>query len=353
MLVFSSLLLPVSAVAEPNELTPGTETQATVLDDLEDDSLIDYEEDDIEEYVFPEDAPLPYETQSDDSFFSFLDTPQQYIGSGVDSLGKSFDEFFSEDKVFYESSGTYLQLTGDTTRDNNGDVHSKWSFRLKLRLPHTSEKIKLNIQTEKDRRNEGRLDQPEIATTQTADDDKYSATFQSTIGKKKEEGWEFKPGIGMRLSSDVNIHFKLRANRKFKLGSWSANWLESAYWYRLTGSELDSILEFDRKITEKDLFRATTYARWTHTNQYFDLNQSFAMFHTLSKRRAISYFVGAYGTSEPTTHITHYATGAAYRQMLHKDYLFIEVVPQLSYPKENNFHSEFSLLVRIEMIFKK
>ena len=77
------------------------------------------------------------------------------------------------------------------------------------------------------------------------------------------------------------------------------------------------------------------------------------MIHTLSKRRAVSYFVGAYGISEPTVHATHYIVGATYRQNIHKDYLFYELSPQLEYKKENDFHSEFSLLFRVEIIFKK
>ena len=354
MWICVSLFVSVSADVKSAEIAPNSPAQVTEEDNFEEDNYTELE---TEEDAFGEDVPIEDilmldDYEYDEPFFSFLDAPQEYISSGVDALGKSFDEFFSEDKVFYNSSGTYLKLTGDTSRDYNGDVHSKWRFRLKLRLPNTSKKMKLAIQTEKDRRNEGRLVQPETATTTSTDDDKYSATVQTTI-QKKEDGWEFKPGIGMRLSSDVNVHFKLRANRKFYFGRWSANWLESAYWYRLTGTEIDSIFEMDRKITEKDLFRATTYARWTHTNQYFDLNQSFAMFHTLSKRRAVSYFIGAYGTSEHTTHITHYATGAAYRQLIHKDYLFIEVAPQIQFPRERGFHSEFSILFRIEMIFKK
>lgn len=375
MLFLISMLNPISILAEPIEHTPnisGENIDADICTESESDENIDADisiksesEQDIttenidtdecsesEDEVFSECMSIPYIPISQEPVFSFLDKPQEVISSGVERFAKALDEFFSEDKVFYDASGTYLKFTLDTTRDNNGDVHSSGDFRLKLRLPHTNEKIKLTIESSEEERPDDIVVKNVETPATTAEDNSYVAGIQAQLGKK-ENAWEFKPSIGMRLNSDINLHLKLRLSRKYQFEKWNFNWYETAYWYRTTGNGVDSHFEINKKLSEDDLFRASTFARWTNTTDYFELSQTFSMFHTLSKRRAVSYYVGAYGISEPAVYATHYVIGSSYRQNIHKDYLFFELIPQILYQKSNDFHAEFSLTFRIEMIFKK
>ena len=286
-----------------------------------------------------------------DSIFSFLDSPQEYISSGVESFALSLDEFFSEDKVFYRSSGTYLRIRADFIRDENGDYKSAGDIRLKLRLPNTKKKLKLTFESDADERQDDDKTQEIETQANSVENKEYFTGLQLTLGD--EHGWQLKPSLGLRLSSSIEPYIRLRARRRFLFKKWSIYWAETAYWFDSTGTGLDSLLEFNRKITNRDLFRIGTTARWTNENDYTELGQTFTMFHTFSKRRALSYYIGAYGINEPTTHETHYLAGLTYRQNIHKDYLFFEIIPQYKYQKINNFESEFSLLFRLEMIFRK
>jgi len=306
---------------------------------------------DLDVDEFPSEFELLNKVDSEESFFSFLDPTQDVISSGVESLAKTLDEFFSDDKVFYDTSGTYLRLRVDTLRDEFGELHQAGNLRLKLRLPNTSKKVKLTVESDADERQDGAKNTAEETIAKAEEKTDYFAGLQATLGN--EERWQFKPSIGIRLSSGVEPYIKLRIKRKFQLNKWSVYWHETPYWFDSTGTGFDSSLEANKKITERDLFRTSTYASWTNERDYFELSQTFSMIHTLSKRRAVSYFVGAYGISEPTVHATHYLIGATYRQNIHKDYLFFELIPQMEYQKINNFESGFSLLFRIEFIFKK
>ena len=288
---------------------------------------------------------------SNDSIFSFLDVPQKKISSGVESLAKTLDEFFSEDKVFYESSGTYLQLRGDTIWRENNDISYVGDFRLRLRLPHTHKKLKLTLETDADERKDDKTVQVTEAINREPDSSEIFTGLQTSIGK--EDSWKFKPSLGLRLSSGISVYTKLRLSRKFSFTDWSLHWNEMLFWFDSTGTGFDSTLEYNNKITNRGLFRATSFARWTTRTDYYDLSQTFSILHTLSQRRAVSYYIGAYGKSEPTIFSTHYLIGTSYRQNIQKDYLFLEIIPQILYQKENDFEPEYSLTFRIEFIFKK
>lgn len=285
------------------------------------------------------------------SFFSFLDGPQKAISSGVETFARNIDEFFSNDNVFYESSGTYLRLTADMILEEDGQQGYQGDIKLKLRLPHTRQKLKLTFESDAGVRADELSGEPENTPIDVVEEKDYFAGIQATLGRKDE--WQFKPSIGLRLGSNVEPYIRFRAQREYHLDDWSIRWNETPYWFDSFGWGFDSYLEFNNKLSNTDLFRAATFARWTRETEKFELSQTFSMFHTLSPRRAVSYYIGVYGESEPTVYATHYLVGLSYRQNIHKDYLFLELLPQIRYNKDNEFHAEHSIIFRLEMVFKK
>ena len=185
----------------------------------------------------------------------------------------------------------------------------------------------------------------------TEEEKNYSAGIQADIGEKY--GWKFKPAAGIHLDSIIDPFATFKLYRKYMFNKWSVNWQETPYWYNSFGWGFDSYLELNKKFSEEDLFRIATFARWREDIDHFELSQVYSMFHTLDKKKALSYYAGVYGISEPSVHTTHYLIGSTYRQNIHKDYLFIELVPQIIYKNTNNFRAEPSIVFRIEMIFKK
>ncbi|GMR15761.1 MAG: hypothetical protein BMS9Abin31_0050 [Gammaproteobacteria bacterium] len=337
------MLLPGNVAAENAEAGQSSTEQEIISENLDVDVLGESDDDTIN------DSPLMEESEK--PFFSFLDTPQEFISSGVEGLARNIDEFFSDNKIFYETSGTYLRLRADTIVNEAGAIGYEGDVKFKLRLPNVTRKLKFTFESDANERQDDVTSKPEntpIAAVQGKD---YFAGLQATLGKEDE--WQFKPSIGLRLSSNVEPYIRFRAKRKYEFNKWSIRWQETPYWFDSFGWGVDSYIELNRKISDDDLFRASTFARWTNEADQFELSQVFSMYHNLSKRRAISYFAGVYGKSEPTVFATHYLLGLTYRQNIHKDYLFIELLPQIKYEKINDFHSEHSIILRLEIVFKK
>lgn len=346
------MVLPVNVTAETENLSHSFTEQKIIDENLDiddsDESEEDIVEDESEEFLVEDDL---LKTESEKPFFSFLDTPHNLISTGVEALARNIDEFFSDDKVFYETSGTYLRLRADTIINERGERTYQGDLKLKLRLPHTKKKLKLTLESDPNERPDEIISPGENTPIAAVEEKDYFAGIERTRGKKDD--WQFNQSIGIRVSSPIALYVKFRAKRKYEFDKWSLHLHETPYWFDSFGWGFDSYLELNKKITDDDLFRASTFARWTNEVDYFDLSQTFSMFHTLSKRRAISYFVGVYGKSEPTVYATHYLLGLTYRQNLHKDYLFFEIIPQIKYDKLNDFHAEQTITFRVEFTFKK
>lgn len=333
------IFFPVTVAAENIEANIPISEDKIISTDI--DEFIEEDGDDLEVESLVVEKP----------FFSFLDTPQEVISFGVESFAKTVDEFFSNDKVFYETSGTYLRLNVDTILSENGKREYQGDLKLKLRLPHTKNKLKLTIESDPNSKTDETNLQGEDTPAEAIEEKSYFTGVQATLGKK--DAWQFKPSLGIRLGSTLEPYVRFRFKRKYDLNQWGLYWHETPYWFDSFGWGVDSYIELNKKITDKDLFRASTFARWTNQSDQFELSQTFSMFHTLSKRRAISYFVGVYGISEPTVFATHYLLGLKYRQNIHKGYLFFELLPQIRYEKTNDFRAEHSIIFRLEMVFKK
>lgn len=304
---------------------------------------------DADEEISIEDSP---DNNENTPFFSFFDSTEERISSGVESLAKNVDDFFTESGAVYDSSGSYLRLRQNMVFQEAGVIDHTTDIRFKLRLPKTEKKLKLFFETKPEDDPNNILTGSESAPTTDVKEGDYRLALQADHGEKY--GFKFKPRLGLRLnSSDIEPYVKFRLIKDREYVKWHLKWHETLQWYDSIGWGLDSYFELGRKINEGDLFRSSTFARWKNETDIFDWSHVFSMYHVYSNRRALSYYVGAYGVSEPTVHASHYLLGATYRQNIHKDYLFFEIEPQIKYQKINDFEAEHSLALRLEFIFKQ
>jgi len=286
-----------------------------------------------------------------EALFSVLDEPQRYLSSGINGLTKGMDEFFSDEKVLYESSGSYIRLTGDTVLSEGGELGFVGDIKVRVALPNTRKKLKLVFETDPSEGREDLDQQLEDTPVEAAQDKSYFAGLEALWGEFKY--WRFRPGIGLKLNSGLDYFLRVRANRLYKISDkWRAYLSDTVYWFDSSGYGNDASLEFDRKIEDDFLFRSTTFGGWTEETDYWDLSQVFSLTQSLSERRALIYQAGVYGVSEPTVFATDYLLQVRYRKQLHSSYLFLELIPKIVFQRETDFESEYSFTLRLEMIFK-
>jgi len=345
-LVFS-MLLPIKAISETDASTPDSVSTKILSEYVENNSL------DSDELCDDEDFSENNKEQDaeEDSFFSVIDAPHNFISLGIESMARNMDEYFSDDQAIYELSGSYLLLRENMIMTEGGNINYTNDVHFKLRLPNTEKKLKIFFETTNEKQPYDILTRSETTPVTNTGEDQYIAGVQGESGELL--GWKYKPVVGLRLTSTIESFVRFRFNTEYKFDKWSINWHETPYWERLTGWGFDSYFELNRKISSNDLFRSSTFAGWREETDYFELSQVFSMHHSLSNQKTLSYFVGAYGKSKPIIYTTHFLTGLSYRQNIYKDYLFVEFSPQILYQEINNFKPEHSLTIRLEMYFKK
>jgi len=119
-------------------------------------------------------------------------------------------------------------------------------------------------------------------------------------------------------------------------------------------------VDFEKAFLPLRLFRSTTEAFVTEDFPGVDLSQAFGLFQRISKKASISYEASAVGSTRPETRVTNYRLGVRYRRNIHRDWLFFEVSPDITWPLQLSEdrttiiaerRSQLSLLVRVEVHF--
>ncbi|MCW9024602.1 MAG: hypothetical protein OQK73_07950 [Gammaproteobacteria bacterium] len=287
------------------------------------------------------------DTTKESGVFSFLDEPHKEFSTGIERISSNMDSFFSNERFYRVTTSSYVRFRTETLLREPSDVSTTGDIRIRLDLPVTRQKLKLIIESDPQE-----LEAEERINLQTSNKEENNDVYVGLERKEKKKGnWRIRPSVGVKVKLPLDLYVRLRFMRSFNLSKWKLHFNETLYWFDSIGYGADTYIDLERKISDKTLFRSSSTANWADLDDYFRLSQFFTLFHTLSDRRATSYYVGVIGKSQPEIYATDYLIGFQFRQKIHKDWLFFEINPQIQYPKIEKFRPSHTLLIRLEAFF--
>ena len=275
-----------------------------------------------------------------------------YLSSTVEKLSQRIDTFFGEDRVYEESTGTYIQARSNVIIDENAELDYDLKFRAKLRLPQLKSRYRLLIENvdERGTLNDFNRDSKGSSLVNEFENADFSASLQYFVAESKRWNVSLRPGV--RLSNPVEVFMRLRLSRSKQLTErWLTRATAQGGYFTDDGWESDLRLDFERRTGDRDLFRSSSTAIWRERfpgNQL--LVQTFLMTHILNPRSSVALELGITGETRPTLHNTSYFSNVRYRRDIHRGWLFMELRPRVVFAKENDYDEELSLVLTLEVI---
>ena len=282
-----------------------------------------------------------------------MDTPRDYVSAKFVDFVSSVDRFFGTDRNYQETNDSVLQLDIFRVTGYGGGNSFTQSARANVHLPMAEQKLHLLFETDPDKNatvNPKQIQSPPLSQPSTVQS--YAAALR--IQKSEAERWH------LNLDGGIKFHGVIQAPTPFVRSSaslavpldlWNVRLSETAFWFNTIGAGETTQMDWERPISEPLMFRASSYATWLNDTQNFDLRQDLILFHKLDERTALMYQTTAIGVARPSTVVTEYVILALYRYRLHRDWMFLEVSPQLHFPRVVGFHTERTLSLRLEMLF--
>jgi len=281
-----------------------------------------------------------------DAFISKLDITHTSISSTLEETAISIDSFFADDVVFEQTNHSYLRIALDMVSEEYDGTGFAGDLKLKVDLPHIKKRLKLLIETDSQRDSKENLEELPADVVHERD---FFISLERKLGGAKR--WDIRPSLGIKVNTPINPFIRIRSFRYFELDNWLLRASNTLDWYDLRGYGANGALEFDREIKEGLLFRVTSKLSWQEEEMFrrFDLGTS--LYQRIDERQSLAYQIAGFADDEFDWHSNEYYMRVRYRKGLYKKWMFGEIIPQLTFLKENNFHNEASITFRLEMVF--
>lgn len=144
---------------------------------------------------------------------------------------------------------------------------------------------------------------------------------------------------------------KTRYRHSLKLQPWLTKFTQSIEW--LTEDEFVIPSRFDAEIPLSDhlAFRTTLNGTWFEKEDGYFYNASTAFVERLSQKKGIRYEWANQFRTSPNNRLDETALRVRYRQVLWRDWLKFELVPQLAFPRDRDFDPTPGIYAGIEISF--
>lgn len=283
-------------------------------------------------------------------FLDPVDVPRDFLSGQFVSFVSDIDRFFGDDLNYQESNKSVLQL--DITRLIGRGTERKFvlSGRAKVHLPSVEKRMHLVLESNPDKNLSGEAAQGKVTPIdQVAAPESYAAAAR--YENEAQKIWHSSADAGIKLQGVNTTPFaKMRGSLAVAFEPWRLKVAETLFWFNTTGSGESTQIDLDHQLSESLLFRASTNSTWLMKNTSADWHQDLSIYHTLEERSALLYQVSAIGVNKPQWRVMEYVALLNYRYRLHRNWIFIELSPQLHYPQTLNYRVSPLLSMRLELL---
>lgn len=283
---------------------------------------------------------FPQEVEND-----FLDSGQQRASELVLSAATWFDNFFDNERYVGEENRTRAKLKLSFGYSENDDFEAKVRVNWKIHLPKLSKRANIIISAGDDE--DFNVDNSPIdGPNESEREDDLTAALQ----------YFAKVGDKYNISTTFGGSFDyLYAGLRFRyfqdFGSWQGRLVDRLRFYTDDGWENKFSFDLERRVSEHWFIRNTAAVNWFEDRDGLFYSYKFRTYQLLSEEKAISYEAGAYFETEPDHILSDVRLRLRYRQRFFRDWLVLEISPQVTFPEEFDRDANPGIIVQFEADF--
>ncbi len=281
-----------------------------------------------------------------------LDRWHQAIETGLRRTATWADSFFSDERYEAESNESRLRLRIGAFVEEGEGLSDDLDADLRIALPGTRDRIAFIVEGGSDESNDDRrVPADDIAREFRGNDDSnFSLGLRYRFLETRGHSILGQAGLELR-SVNAQGAFGLRYRGLFGLGQWGVRFAERLRWFTDDGVETITTLDFDREVFGRMLFRHTLKAAWFEKEQGYFYEINFSLIQRLNQISAIQYECNNFFETEPNNHLVESVFRLRYRRQTYRDWLILEVAPQVAVPHDRDYEPTPGILLRAELTF--
>lgn len=287
--------------------------------------------------------PLPDDGDTTNSLAARADLWHAALSSGIVSTVDRVDRFFGDERLLDDNRATVVRA-GVGVEWNEADGASlKTRLNARLSLPHLEQKVQLIAD------NFTEADDPTRGNP-VGDSLRESHPDAGLRYVVKDEGpLRFSGDAGLRLGSESQVFGKLRARLIVPHDPWEMRLTQIGQWYSRDGFGTTSEMRWSRVLSHDWVFQTNTRLSWREDRDGITPGQSFTWHRAVGTSWGHRISVDAEWPEFPHTTEDVYVLSYGYRRLIHRDWLFIEIVPGVDFNQARDYepNPRFALMFEV------
>jgi hypothetical protein len=269
-----------------------------------------------------------------------LDTAQEIFGTRANFAANRLDSFFATERADDELGRSRIRLRSRFDLRDRAASQLNNQYRINLRLPSLEEKFKYEYYQDKDELEKKRLKE-------------LSEKEDFVKANKLKTGWLFNSDIGVSAAIPPKLITRARLRRSLDAGSFIHRFSQQlTYITDESGLVNETRLDSDYVFNEEFIFRFVNYAEWRVIQKDFTTNHGPTLLHRLTEDDALNYgFTMQTVIDDGRWFTNNYRLGINYRRNLYEQWVYLDVIPGLDFPKEWSFRRTPFITFQLEILF--
>lgn len=287
------------------------------------------------------------QNHSDHRLLQQIDNYHDALSLRLVNTVAAIDTFFGDDRALEESDTTRLRLNSTFRYIDGNELTAQFGVSGRFALPHLQQRFQVVVDAdgrEQDLRSG--LDDTDDVT----DDDRSLFAGLRWLSRETRHSRVHLDG-GLRLRSGLVPFIRVRGRRTLTYTHWRVRLTQNFLWFEDRGLGQQTAVDFERWLDPEHLFRASPSIRWSEHIDGLDWRQGLSVVHLWREDKMVGFNAGVRGQTRPNIRVEEFDALVRYRQRAYRDWLFFEVQPALSFPRDNDFSATPILTLKVEAVF--
>lgn len=161
--------------------------------------------------------------------------------------------------------------------------------------------------------------------------------------------WAITRDLGVGFSHGLTLFAEVAGHYRWYWGQWEGVATQTVFWNRDDDFGGLSRLVLDRKLAAAVYLRLQSAARYTQDNGYWRTSQVAKVGWVIDEHTR--YLIGSIAVLGKSRLVDEYRSELTYRARVYRPWIFVELTPYLTFPRQHGFESTPGVRVGLDLFF--
>ena len=276
---------------------------------------------------------------------------QKRVSKSIFSVSDSIDEFFAGERFQEEKNGSLVRFGYENLMVEKHEPRHKIKLNTRLVLPRTKNRLNFLLQSLEDEETTDEQKPANEKTFRTIEEERKQSFFAGLRFKNVQtREWSVNTDAGVKIVWPPDPFARLRLRKSFFMSKWELRLTENVFWFESDGWSQAAAIELERPIPPKNLLKFGNSGTRKDSIGHWEFTHGVSWSHQATPSTALAYGVGITSVEEPAYSLSSYFTSVAFRQNVFDNWIFLDIAPTGSWPRDQNFTFVPSIRIKFEAI---